>query len=300
MAFSATESAFEGFRLIRRAPMAILLWALFYLVVIAAVALLFGGAFMEFFRATQALESAGTEPTFQDFAPLLGFYAVLVPASIVVASVVYGAANRAVLRPQDSAFGYLRFGADELRIIALSLILMLLFIGLTVVLSLVVGVVAGVLSAVAGDAAAWITIPGVIAMYAAMIFFYVRFSLAVPITVAERRIAVFDSWRLTRGNFWNLFGMALLSLVMALVVYFLLAIVAVPIFFFALGGFENLQALEGMAPAEIMTTMAPFAIAALVFYALVNAVMAAITYAPFASAYLGLTGQGTDAAMPES
>ena len=37
MAFSATESAFEGFRLARRAPVAILLWALFYMAVTAVI-----------------------------------------------------------------------------------------------------------------------------------------------------------------------------------------------------------------------------------------------------------------------
>lgn len=274
--------------------MAILLWAAFYLVLLGVTAILFGSAFVEFFQAAEALERAGAEPTWQDFAPLLGFYAVLIPGSIIVGSVIYGAVNRAVLRPAESAFGYLRFGADELRIIAVSILLCLLFVALVIGLGLVVGIVAGVLSAVAGDVAAWITIPAVIAMYGAMIWAAVRFSLAIPITVAERRIAVFDSWRMTRGNFWSLFGMMLLSAVMAMVVYFLFAIVAAPIFYFALGGFGNLQALDGMAPMEIMTTMAPFAIAALVFYAVVSAIMAAIMYAPYASAYLGLTGRGSD------
>ena len=290
MAFSATESAFEGFRLARRAPMAILLWALFYLVLTAVVALAFGGMFVDFFQNIERLETSGAEPTMADVAPLLSFYAVLIPGAIIVGSVIYGAVNRAVLRPEERAFGYMRFGGDELRIIAVSLILMLLFFGITLGLGLVVGIVVGVLSAVAGDAATWLAIPAVIALYAAIIWFAIRFSLAIPITMAERRIAVFESWRMTKGHFWGLFGMMLLAVVMSFVVYFLFALVAAPIFFFALGGFENIAALETMAPMEIVTTMAPFAIAALVFYAIVSALMAAITYAPFASAYQGLKG----------
>lgn len=291
MAFSATESAFEGFRLARREPVAILLWALFYLVLTAIVALAFGGMFVELFQAIERLETAGAEPTMADVAPLLGFYAVLIPGSIIVGSIIYGAVNRAVLRPGERAFGYLRFGGDELRIIAVSLILTLLFVAILIGLGIVAGVVIGILSTVAGDAAALLTVPAVIALYAAIIWLAIRFSLAIPITVAERRIAVFDSWGMTKGHFWGLFAMSLLAVVMSLVVYFLLALVAGPIFFFALGGFENIAALESMSPMEIVTTMTPFAIAALVFYSIVSALIAAITYAPFASAYLGLTGR---------
>ena len=298
MAFSASESAFEGFRLVRREPMAIVLWALFYLVLTAVVVLAFGGMFGDFFQTMERLESSGAEPTMADVAPLLTFYAVFIPGAIVVGSVIYGAVNRAILRPEERAIGYMRFGGDELRIIAVSLILTLLFIAATVALGIVVGLIVGLLSAVAGDAAAILTIPAVIALYAAMIWFSVRFSLAIPITVAERRIAVFDSWRMTKGHFWGLFGMALLAMVMMLVVYILFSLVAAPIFFFALGGFENLGALETMSPVEIGTTMAPFAIAALVFYAIVSAVMAAIGYAPFASAYLGLSGRTVEAPQP--
>lgn len=291
MAFSATESAFEGFRLARRSPMAILLWALFYLVLTAVVALAFGGMFVDFFQNIERLETSGAEPTMADIAPILGFYAVLLPAAIIVGSVIYGAVNRAVLRPEERAFGYMRFGADELRIIAVSLILIVLFIGVVIGLGLVVGIIAGVLASVLGDAGSIIVIPAVIALYAAMIWLVIRFSLAIPITVAERRIAVFDSWRMTKGHFWGLLGMALLATVMAMVVYFLFALVAAPIFFFAMGGFEHIAALQTMSPMEIATTMAPFAIAALIFYAIVSSLMAAITYAPFASAYLGLTGR---------
>ena len=218
----------------------------------------------------------------------------LIPGAILVSSVIYGAVNRAVLLPSESAFGYLRLGGDELRIIGLSIILTLLFIGVVLGLGTAVAIIAGVLATIAGDVGAFIAFPLFILMYGVIIWLAVRFSLAVPITVAERRIAVFDSWRLTRGHFWSLLGMTLLSAVMAMVVYVLLALVAMPVFFFALGGFENFEALEAMAPIEIMTNMAPFAIAAMVFYGLVSALMAAISYAPFASAYLGLTGRGGD------
>lgn len=294
MAFSATESAFEGFRLARRAPVAILLWALFYMAATAVIVIAFGPMFVDFFQTVEALETSGAEPTMQDVAPLLTFYAVLIPGAILVSSVIYGAVNRAVLRPSESAFGYLRLGGDELRIIGLSIILTLLFVGVLLGLGTVVALIAGLLATIAGDVAAFVVFPLFIVVYGVAIWLAIRFSLAVPITVAERRIAVFDSWRLTRGHFWSLLGMTLLSAVMAMVVYVLLALVAMPVFFFAIGGFENLEALEAMAPIEIMTNMAPFAIAAMVFYGLVSSLMAAISYAPFASAYLGLTGRSGD------
>ena len=44
--------------------------------------------------------------------------------------------------------------------------------------------------------------------WAAFIWLLVRLSLAVPMTLAEKRIVLFDSFSLTKRHFWPLIGMA--------------------------------------------------------------------------------------------
>lgn len=305
MAFSPTESAFEGFRLARRAPLTILLWALFYLVMTAVMFAVMGGAMANVFAAAQGMETGG-EPTPAEMSTFMSAYfgllGMILPISILFGSIAYAAVNRSIVRPAESAFGYIRLGMDEVRVAVVQIVLAICIGG---GLSLVGGLVFGVLGAAmgaAGDNAGPILgllmVVAVIAFACLAIWVAVRLSLAIPITVAERRFAFFDSWRLTRGQFWNLLGMGLLAIVMCFVVQTLLSIVLMPILFFVSGGFENLSALETMAPMEIFRAMAPLAITILIFSAIVSALQAAIMYTPFAAAYLGLTGRNTEAHDP--
>lgn len=305
MAFSPSDAAFEGFRLARRSPLTILLWALFYGLLTVVVLGVAGGPMANFMQMAQGLE-AGGEPTEAEMMAFMSAYfsflGLIVPISLILGSIVLAAVNRAILRPEERAFGYLRLGMDEVRVLVVQL-------ALTVILGLGFGLLAAVVFGTLGAAMGMANdstgpILGLV-MFVAMIAFVglviwvaVRLSLAVPITVAERRIAIFDSWGMTRGHFWSLLGMALLALVLCLVVQILLSIVLMPILYFAAGGFENLTALETMAPMEIARAMAPVAITILVFSAIVSALQAAIIYTPFAAAYQGLSGHGADEVPP--
>lgn len=298
MAFSASESAFEGFRLARRSPMTVVIWALFYIVVTAVILAVAGGAMSNFMQLAASMD-AGSEPSDAEMMAFMSAYfsmlGLILPVSLVLGSVFYAAVHRAVVRPSESAFGYLRLGMDELRVFIVTLVLsIVLGLGFGLGAAVIFGVL-GAITAMMGDNAA---IGGILIFIAAIAFFClviwvaVRLSLALPITIAERRIAIFDSWNLTRGHFWGLFGMALLAWVLCVVVQILLSIVLMPILFFVGGGFENLAALETMQPMEILQTMAPLAITILVFAAIVSALQLAIMYAPFSSAYLGIKGRG--------
>lgn len=307
MAFSASDAAFEGFRLARRSPLTILIWAVFYAAMTVAILAVAGGAMGNFMELAQGLETGG-EPTTAEMTAFMsayfGFLGLILPISLILGSIAYAAVNRAIVRPAESAFGYLRLGMDELRVLVVQIAL-----GLTIGLGfgLLGGVVFGVLGAATGMAGegmapllGLLMFVAVIALVCLAVWVSVRLSLALPITVAERRIAIFDSWNLTRGHFWSLLGMALLAFVMCIVVQILLSIVLMPILYFTASGFENLSSLETMSPVEIMTAMAPVAIAILVFSAIVSALQAAIIYAPFASAYLGLSGRNAGGAAPET
>eukprot|EP01036_Dinobryon_divergens_P018719 gene18719-25521_t len=85
MTFSATEAAFEGFRVVRRHPLAIVFWALAYTVFFAAFFGLFAGPLATVSATTESLE--GTQPSTQEIrAPMQswsGFMALALPRSPV-------------------------------------------------------------------------------------------------------------------------------------------------------------------------------------------------------------------------
>jgi len=284
--------------LARRAPMAIFLWVLFYALVTVVVLAVAGGAMANFMQVAQNLETGG-EPTDAEIMAFMSAYfsfiGLILPVGLILGSVSQAAVNRAIVRPAESAFGYLRLGMDEVRVLVVQLALVII-LGLG--FGLLAGAVFGALGAAIGMAGegmapilSLVMLAALIAFACLVVWVAVRLSLAIPITVAERRIAIFDSWGMTRGHFWSLLGMTLLAFVMCIVVQTLLSIILMPIVYFAAGGFENLAALQTMEPMEIVRAMAPVAIVILIFSAIISALQAAILYTPFAAAYLGLSGR---------
>lgn len=292
MAFSATDAAFEGFRVVRRHPMALVFWVLFYIVIMVAAFALVGGSLIGLMSAAETLESSGaTSP--EDFMPVLASYlailAVVLPLSLVASAMLYAAVSRAVLRPTESSFGYLRLGMDEVRVLVVSLVLFIVFGLVMVVVSGIIGAVIGLV--VAAEAPAlWILVALLVcAAIGLCIWLAVRLSLAIPITMAERRIAIFDSFGVTKGRFWPLLGMALLAFVMSIVVGLLGSLVAMPIQL-ATGGLEGLQGLEAESLPVILQTAWPAIAAWILINAVMSALQVAVVYAPFSAAYRDIKG----------
>lgn len=289
MTFSASEAAFEGFRVVRRHPLAILFWALAYAVFFAGFVGLFAGPLATVMATTESLE--GTQPSPQEMQALMtswsGFMILALPLSLVLGAVLNTAVARSVLRPTDKAFGYLRLGADELRVLAVSLLLGILFFAATVILFVLVGVLAGV----AGQANTGVGIlVGVlvgIAATAALIWVAVRLSLAVPITFHEKRISLFDSFTMTRGHFLSLLGMAVIAVIMSILVSVLGTIIALPVTL-ATGGMDQLATMDGQSTAQILQAAGPGLLAWGVVNAIFSALQLAVIYAPFSAAYRDL------------
>jgi hypothetical protein len=244
MAFNASECAFEGFRLVRKRPAAFAAWCLFYLLfVIAAVAAVIATLAPMFMQLAHpaAVMGSGQGSGFGDVAQVAAFVrnnlpillvgaAVMIPLVLIWAVMMMCAIFRAVLRPDEKGFGYLRLGGDEVRMIGLHLLIFVL--GLAV--WLVVGGVAlaAVLAAKTGVAVpagvwAFVGLLGLLAVLA-YVFVVVRLSLCAPQTFAERRITLFGSWRLTRGHFWGLFGMYLLVIAIVIALQIVNAVVQLP------------------------------------------------------------------------
>ena len=303
MAFSASDAAFEGFRLVRRKPVALIAWALLYAVLSLASVFAMSnaiGLMVEWGERAEALESA--EPTqaevmavFQGFGEVMLSLAWLLPVSLIVGAMLMAAVARAVLNPRAGGFGYLRLGMDEVRVFVVSLVLcILLFCGW-----LAVGLLVGVLAGIAGaTGASWmwlVVVLGGLAGVAAIVWLAVRLSLAVPITVAENRFAIFDSFALTKGCFWPLLGMAVIAFVMVLVISLLAMVVTLPLNLMT--GLES-WSFGSNADPEVMAAALDLTNPWVIVNALVEAVVYALTvgvmYAPFAAAYRDIKGLGAE------
>lgn len=286
MTFSATDAAFEGFRLTRRKPLTILVWGLAYVAFMALAFALVGGALVSLMAEMERLQQVA-EPTLEELqalVPLYGAMGALVPLGLVFGAVLNAAVARGVVRPQESAFGYLRLGMDEVRVLGVSFILGLVFFAVSLVGFGLVGVAAGMAGATQQGFMWLVAVLLGLAVTAGIIWLAVRLSLAVPIVVAERRFALFDSFALTRGRVWPLIGMSIIAFVLAAIVGLLGSVVFLPITLMT-GNLEQLAAYEGAGVPEIVAAMGPAIAAYIVVNAILSALQLAVMYAPFAAAY---------------
>lgn len=292
MSFNATESAFEGFRLARRAPLAILAWAAAYVIFFAVFFAVAGGSLINVVSLAEQLEQSA-EPSMEQVTTILRAYGTLMflvlPLSMLFSAVLSTGVARAVIRPQEGRFGYLRLGRNELRILLAMLAVGLLMLGVTV------GGM-GVASVLGGLAAEMNTplliLPAVLVGLATVgvsIWLAVRLSLVVPISFAEEKIALKESWVMSKGRFWPLLGMAVLAGVMSMLVGLLGSIVIAPLNLI-FGGLESLAGAETTNIATLFVKFWPALLVWGVVNALLSAAQAAIIYAPFSAAYLGIKG----------
>lgn len=296
MTFSATDAAFEGFRVVRRKPMVLLWWAAFYLVSFALIFLVAAGPITGLMAAASDLENMGPGATPEDLRPLmmayLAVFPILIPLGILMGAILNAAVARSVLEPGKSAFGYLRIGMDEVRVAVVSVVLSIVMALAAMVIFGVAGFIAGFLGAAEVPGGPLIMVVVFLAAAAAMIWLAVRLSLAIPITVAEKKFAFFDSFKVTGGRMWSLIGMAVIAFVMTMVVSILTSIVFFPITM-GFGAAMDWESLEGMNAMGVLQAIGPMVAVAIVLQAISSALLAAVMYAPFAAAYRDLKGTGT-------
>jgi len=277
--FSAGEAALEGFRLTRERPGVIAIWSVinaFAILILGGVMLLsLGLPFIDYLKKG-GLSSGDPEAMADMLSQSWPAFLLVMVLVVTHLSVLTAGIYRLVLRPGESGLAHLRLGADELRMTAVNLILFGVGVVSLVVADLIVaaatrygaaaGVVAGLLVAVP------------------VIWIGVRLSLATPMTFAQRRIAIGASWTFTRGRFWPLFGMIVLTLVFYVMIWVLMAMIISPLVALA-GGPVNLLDAQKLGLVGVIVGVFTF-----MAQMLLPVLQWVIIYAPFAVAYQQLHG----------
>ena len=209
-----------GLRLVRDRPISTLIWGAIYMAVTAAgmVAVL-----VPFMQIAMNAQQGAADPTalFRAMGVMYLFYFGL----FFVLTVLVAAGVRAVLKPDEPGFAYIRLGMDELRLIGLMLLAVIGSIFLMIVLGVILSIVMVAIGAGGGFASGASGQGGfgvfllMLAIYAAPIFLYVRLSPALALTMIREKIVIGEAWRLTSGNFWKMFAGYLVLNVILIAVY---------------------------------------------------------------------------------
>jgi hypothetical protein len=295
--FSATDAALEGFRITRERPKALLAWTLFCFAQNVASVLITVNLSKEARAALESLQPNPEQaPDFDSLTQALILLSPILAFGLAVQCVMAAAVYRIILRPGDKPFGGLRLGMDELRLMGLTLLYVVLGVLLLAVAQIAIGIVTFVASIFGQTVMAFIF--SIAELFAVGLIFYVavRMSLAPVITFDRGRLAILDSWGITRGQFWRLLGAYVLAIccvvVVSLLALMLFGMVA-GIVILSMGGSTN-ELTRIFAPDEtsLATYLNPFMIAYMVVGSVFTAIYYAVIAAPGAWAYRELTGQG--------
>jgi len=288
-----TEWALEGFRITRENPRAFGAWVVVSVAVSVLAAVIDANLPASVKHGLDTI-SGDANLTWRQFLDALIAIAPVLVLGLAIQSVMAAAVYRLIFRHDDTRFGYLRLGADELRLMGLTVIYIFLFIGLVVAVSTVSGVVVALASAAGVAVQAFAGLLAFLFSMGVLVYVLVRLSLAPVATFAERRLAVFESWTLTRGHFWTLLGAYLLALASIAVIGVLLIAV-----FFGLAG--AIKVAMGGQLSDVAAMVRPktqsltsYLSIGLLAYMLINSVFSAlynaVIAAPGAMAYAQLHG----------
>lgn len=229
-----------GFRHFRERPLAVLIWAAIYTVITFGYTL----AVMPTMARQMVDMQNGTGSPFAFMGAMLPLYLIM----LVIILVLTAASLRTILRTGEDSLAGMRLGMDELRLLGLFVILGIAFFIVILVGAIVAGAIGGVLAMAFGGSQGGVGmllmfVP-ILAFYGAVIFLMVRLSLVSALTVLRRKLIIGESWTLTRGHFWRLFGAYFVLGVMLFVLFLAVAMIT-------MGPMLSQMFAHGFSPAGI-------------------------------------------------
>jgi hypothetical protein len=277
--FSPSDAALEGFRLTRERPGTVLAWGVVYAIGITLI-----GQLMLAALDPQLMHLVGKKDLSSDDLEAISsmlakswpaFLLVLAPVMALTATFQAGI-YRLVLRPQEKGVLHLRFGADELKLAAVNVLMVAIGVG-----CLFVEFVALNLAGQGGGVLAVIAAAAILAL---TVWLGVRLSLVTPYTFAEHKIDLKGAWALTRGHFWRLFGMLVLAVIFYIMVWLLISIIAAALIAVA-GGAEAISNFRRLGPAALVAFLLYLALELIL-----QVVQVVMISSPLAVAYKQLHG----------
>jgi hypothetical protein len=234
--FSIGDAVGSGFGLIARRPIAVIVWGMVYTLIVILPLPLVGGlmlsdlpAFLKSVQdaAQQGGETAGPPPAFFALqSKMMLLQPLMLLTSLGGRALLTGAIFRGVLEPDNRKFLSLRFGKQELWL-ALLFLAFGFVIGFGIFLIAIAAVILGFLGWFIGNLAphpwgGWLggllVAADVIGAIVVSFWVVLRLSLAPAITFVDKEFRLFESWSLTKGHVWKLFGLGLILTALAIVI----------------------------------------------------------------------------------
>lgn len=290
------KTAFAGFDLVRRKPLTVVGWGLFLFVVGVLPALAFIGPMIGNFAAFVEMAKANPDPDPEQLmammAPMYAAHPILWLTSLIYRVMLTGAIFRAILQPSAGSWAYLRVSMAEVMLALVVVVLgILVGLGAAVWIGVSVGVSIALWQA-SHPIAVGVGILLCVGFFVSLIWVLLRFSLAAPMSFAEKDFRLFESWRVTRGNAFRLLLVALIVwfIMMALEMVVFAVVMAVGLAVTGLSGPEaishaSIEAFFSRPVATWMPQVLPWAVGLGLIGSIVGAVFLTVATAPWAEAY---------------
>lgn len=307
--FSIGESIGDAFRLIRRRPLAVLVWGLLVLApAFGAMALVFPmlGEMMASASADGSVTAAETmmsNPMVEQMMQMQLASMLMNVGQLLAMAMVYTAIMRAVVRPTETSFFSLRIGLDELRVAVAGLAIMIgLYIAILAA-AVVMGAVGFILWQISGSWAPILIVVMIGAVVVSLCWGLARLSLIAPASVLRRDFAFGEGWNLAAGKAWPLLGMMVLLCLIILAIEAIAVLIGVAVFTGVAASGDGAWLETAANPFPAMQDWAAanwyWLVPAGVVASLLYGVVITLGVAPFASACRQLADSSRPAPEPQ-